>query len=89
MSESETTPGPDPRLLEELDEHIRGARAAAEEALGDSEHTFVKSDDAEQEDDPGGGTQSDEEAVDDAEHTFVESGDDQSEQEDDQTIAPG
>src|SRR5205085_3909519 len=37
--------GPDPRLLEELDEHIRAARAAAEEALGDSEHTFVESGD--------------------------------------------
>jgi hypothetical protein len=42
---SETTPGPDPHLLEELDEHIREARTAAEEAVGDSEHTFVESGD--------------------------------------------
>jgi len=53
MSESETTTGPDPRLLEELDEHIKEARAAAEDALGDAETTFVESGDAqsEQEDD--------------------------------------
>ncbi len=42
---SETTPGPDPHLLEELDEHIREARAAAEDALGDAETTFVESGD--------------------------------------------
>jgi hypothetical protein len=40
---TETTSGPDPRMLEELDEHIRGARAAAEEAIGDSEQKFVDS----------------------------------------------
>lgn len=34
--DSETPSGPDPRLLEELDEHIRGARAAAAEALGEA-----------------------------------------------------
>jgi len=50
---SETTPGPDPHLLSELDDHIRDARTAAEEALGDSEHTFVESGEgkSEQEDD--------------------------------------
>jgi hypothetical protein len=40
---TETTSGPDPRMLEELDEHIREARAAAEEAIGDSEQKFVDS----------------------------------------------
>jgi hypothetical protein len=44
-----TRSGPDPRLLEELEEHIREARAAAEEALGDAEHTFVESGDAQSE----------------------------------------
>jgi hypothetical protein len=48
-----TTPGPDPRMLEELDEHIRDARTAAEDAMGDSEHKFVESGEgrAEEEDD--------------------------------------
>lgn len=41
---------PDPRLLEELDEHIREARAAAEKALAGSGHRF-----AEPGDDPGTG----------------------------------
>ncbi len=51
--EATTGSGPDPRLLEELDQHIKEARAAAEEALGDHEHTFVESGDdrSEQEDD--------------------------------------
>ena len=36
--------GPDPRLLEELDQHIREARAAAEEAFADDpDQTFVES----------------------------------------------
>ncbi len=39
--------GPDPRLLEELDQHIRDARAAAEEAFADSGHTFAERADAE------------------------------------------
>ena len=37
-------------MLEELDEHIRAARAAAEETLGDHEHTFVESGDKQSED---------------------------------------
>jgi hypothetical protein len=41
----ETAEGPDPHLLEELDEHIREARNAAEEALGGSDQTFVESGD--------------------------------------------
>lgn len=48
-----TSSAPDPRLLEELDEHIHDARSAAEDALGDAEHTFVESGEgrAEEEDD--------------------------------------
>jgi hypothetical protein len=41
--------GPDPRLLEELDQHIREVRAAAEEAMGDPEQTFVESGDEQSE----------------------------------------
>ena len=48
-SKEETT-GPDPRLLEELDEHIRGARAAAEDALGGVDQSFVESGDEQAED---------------------------------------
>jgi hypothetical protein len=40
-----TAEGPDPHLLEELDEHIREARNAAEEALGGTDQTFVESGD--------------------------------------------
>ncbi|HEX7276029.1 MAG TPA: hypothetical protein VF244_01520 [Acidimicrobiales bacterium] len=43
--------GPDPRLLEELDEHIREARAAAEEAFADSGHSLVERGDHDDEDD--------------------------------------
>ncbi len=46
--------GTDPRLLEELDEHIREARAAAEEAFADSGHSFVKSEDSPSEDEDDG-----------------------------------
>jgi hypothetical protein len=84
MTDSEAsntgTKSADPRLLEELDEHIREARAAAEEAVGyDGGPSFVESG-----------------AVahgDDAEHGDAQSEDldertDTDSTEDDQTIAP-
>ena len=48
-SDTDADTAPDSRVLEELDEHIRAARAAAEETLGDPEHTFVESGDAQSE----------------------------------------
>jgi hypothetical protein len=74
-SSSDTKP-PDPRMLEELDEHIRDARAAAEDAVGyEGGPSFVDSGEVSR--DEGGGP---DEAVED--RTDPDSA------EDDQTIAP-
>ena len=51
-SSSNDTNAPDPHMLEELDEHIREARAAAEDAIGyEGGPSFVESGEVSQDDD--------------------------------------
>jgi hypothetical protein len=76
-SSSNDTNAPDSRMLEELDEHIREARAAAEDAIGyEGGPSFVESGEVSSDD------------KDDGDDDDVEDRTDTDSTEDDQTIAP-
>jgi hypothetical protein len=87
------TKSPDPHLLEELDEHIRDARTAAEEAIGyEGGPSFVESGDVSRDDEADAESAADD---DDGAHGDDGDGADSIEErtetdstEDDQTIAP-
>ncbi len=88
------TNAPDPHMLEELDEHIREARAAAEDAIGyEGGPSFVESGDVardggDTEDAAEDGGTGDVEAASTDDDSIDDDSTDTDSTEDDQTIAP-
>ncbi|MEA2704501.1 MAG: hypothetical protein QOJ69_969 [Actinomycetota bacterium] len=85
------TKSPDPRLLEDLDEHIRDARTAAEDAVGyEGGPSFVDSGDVSRDDDGGQDSTDSDDGVEDSTDSDddIEDRTDTDSTDDDQTIAP-